>query len=191
MVFAITILAFPIELKEVKAEVPEVKVEPIPEPEMDWSNFTSIYEEDLEVAKAEELAIQKAKAEEKKQRVQQTSESDVMLLARVMHAEEGILRKKLSYEEAKMAHMLAGSVILNRRNMHYLGDTTIAEVIYAPGQYACIENLNQKIPQETIEWAQELIDNGPIGPSNMIYQAEFEQGSETYAHIGNQYFCCK
>lgn len=118
-------------------------------------------------------------------------EDDVLLLAKLMHAEEGVLRAKLPYEEAKQAHMLCGSVILNRLNMKHLGDTTIEEVIYAPGQYACTENLNQAVPEETIEWARELIENGPIGPSNMIYQAEFEQGSSTYAHIGNQYFCCK
>lgn len=118
-------------------------------------------------------------------------EDDVLLLAKLMHAEEGVLRAKLPYEEAKQAHMLCGSVILNRLNMKHLGDTTIEEVIYAPGQYACTENLNQAVPEETIEWARELIENGPIGPNNMIYQAEFEQGSSTYAHIGNQYFCCK
>lgn len=118
-------------------------------------------------------------------------EDEVLLLARLMHAEEGVLRVKLPYEDAKKAHMLCGSVALNRLNMHYLGDTTITEVIYAPGQYECIKNLNQAVPEETIEWARELIENGPIGPSNMIYQAEFEQGSSTYAHIGNQYFCCR
>lgn len=120
-----------------------------------------------------------------------TSEEEVILLAKLMHAEEGVLREQVSCEDAKRAHMLCGSVVLNRRNRHHLGDTTIEEVVYAPGQYDCIKNLNQPVPEETVEWARELIEKGPIGPSNMIYQAEFEQGSETYDHIGNQYFCCE
>lgn len=121
----------------------------------------------------------------------QADEEEVLLLAQLMHAEEGVLRRDLSSEDAKMAHMLCGSVVINRRNMNYRGAKTIKDVIYTKGQYACIENLNQKVPDETIEWARELLENGPIGPENMIYQAEFEQGSETVAHIGNQYFCCK
>ncbi len=130
-------------------------------------------------------------ATEEKAASQLISENDAILLAKLMHAEEGVLRVKLSYEDAKRAHMLCGSVVLNRLNMHYLGDTTITEVIYAPGQYECVKNLDQAVPEETVEWARELIENGPIGPSNMVYQAEFEQGSETYDHIGNQYFCCQ
>lgn len=121
----------------------------------------------------------------------QADEEEVLLLAQLMHAEEGVLRKKLSSEEAKKAHLLCGSVIIHRRNMNYRGAKTIKDVIYTPGQYACIENLNQKVPEETIEWARELLENGPIGPEDMIYQAEFEQGSETVDYIGNQYFCCK
>lgn len=123
--------------------------------------------------------------------VVQFTESDAMLLARLMHAEEGILRVTESPEDAKRAHMLAGSVVLRRLETNYLGAKTLEDVIYAPGQYASVGNLYQPVPEETVRWAQELIDNGPIGPSNMIYQAEFEQGSDTYDQIGNQFFCIK
>lgn len=117
------------------------------------------------------------------------SEEDVMLLAKLMHAEEGTLRYSLSYEDAKMAHMLCGSVVLHRLNMHYRGANTIEEVIYMSGQYASVENLDQEVPEETIQWARELLENGPMGPEDMIYQAEFEQGEDIYENIGNQYFC--
>lgn len=185
-----TVIWFILQVVEVEAKVsavPEVEVLPIQEvpKEMDWDKFTSIYEEDLKTVKAEEVAKKKTKS----QKVY--SESDVMLLARLMHAEEGILLKKLSPEDAKRAHMLAGSVALHRLEQKYLGAETLTEVIYSHGQYASVEKLNQKVPEETIQWAQELIDNGPIGPSNMIFQAEFEQGTDTYDHIGNQFFCCK
>lgn len=121
---------------------------------------------------------------------EQIEETDIMLLAKIMHAEEGVLRSRLSIEDAKRAHLLCGSVVLHRRNMNYLGAKTIKEVIYTPNQYASLEKLNQEVPEETIEWARELIKNGPIGPSDMIYQAEFQQGGSTYDHIDNQYFCC-
>lgn len=125
--------------------------------------------------------------------IQQESslESDVMLLAQIMHLEEGITRMYVSYEEAKMAHLLCGSVIIHRKNMNYMGAQTIRDVIFEPGQYASIGKLYQEeIPEETIQWARELIENGPIGPEDMIYQSQVEQGAGTYAHIYNQYFCC-
>lgn len=116
-------------------------------------------------------------------------ESEVILLAKLMHAEEGVLRQKLSPKEAKKAHMLCGSVVLHRKNMHYMGANTIADVIYTPGQYGSIKNLEQEVPEETIEWARELLQNGPLGPEDMIFQAEFPQGEDIFEYIGNQYFC--
>lgn len=118
------------------------------------------------------------------------SKSDVELLAKLMYAEEGIYIYKLSQAEAKYVCQLAGSVVLHRKNMEYGGADTIKEVIYANGQYECVNNgsINQKVPDIVYEWAEELLTNGPLGPSNMVYQAQFEQG-EVYEQIGNQYFC--
>jgi len=120
-------------------------------------------------------------------------QSDVELLARLMYAEEGIFIYKLSEEDAKYVNQLAGSVVLNRERINYKGAKSIKEVIYSEGQYACVENgtINQEVPQIVYEWAEELLENGPIGPKNMIYQAEFKQGSKVYKHIENQYFCLK
>ena len=118
-------------------------------------------------------------------------QSDVELLARLMYAEEGIFIYKLSEEDSKYVCQLAGSVVIHRKNMNYGGADTIEEVIYAEGQYQCVANgsINQEVPDIVYEWAEELLQNGPIGPENMVYQAEFEQGSEVYDHVGNQYFC--
>ncbi len=69
ILISLTVVAFlpTIVLRmQVNAKVPEVKVEKVSEPikqetEMDWSNFTSIYEEDILIAKAaEEEVRQKA-----------------------------------------------------------------------------------------------------------------------------------
>lgn len=121
-----------------------------------------------------------------------TSE-DVELLARLMYAEEGIFIYRLPENEAKYVNQLAGSVVLHRKNMNYRGAETIEEVIYDKGQYACVENgsIYQEVPDIVYKWAEELLKEGPLGPENMIYQAEFEQGSEVFDHIGNQYFCMK
>lgn len=121
-----------------------------------------------------------------------TSE-DVELLARLMYAEEGIFIYRLPENEAKYVNQLAGSVVLHRKNMNYRGAKTIEEVIYDNGQYACVENgsINQEVPDIVYGWAEELLKDGPLGPENMIYQAEFEQGSKVFDQIGNQYFCIK
>jgi hypothetical protein len=169
-------------------------VDSLPLPEDTYEEEYEVYAEYQEnTAEYEEVEekYQENYKEETQEKVDNASEEDeVMLLAKLMHAEEGVLRYKLSYDEAKLAHMLCGSVVINRRNMNYMGAKTIKDVIYTPGQYASLDSLEQDVPEETIEWARELIENGPIGPSNMIYQAQFEQGN-VYEHIGNQYFCTK
>ena len=121
------------------------------------------------------------------------TQSDVELLARLMYAEEGIFISKLPLEDAKYVNQLAGSVVLHRLNSSFDGCKTIRDVIYEPGQYDCVNRgtINQEIPDIELEWARELLENGPIGPENMVFQAEFKQGSGVYEHIGNQYFCVK
>lgn len=119
--------------------------------------------------------------------------SDVELLARLMYAEEGKFIYELSEEDAKYVNQLAGSVVLHRRNTNFDGCKTIRDVIYEKGQYDSVARgtLNQEVPDIVYEWAEELLQNGPIGPDNLVYQAEFPQGSEVYEHIGNQYFCIR
>lgn len=128
-------------------------------------------------------------AEEK----QRQKEYDKELLAHLMYGEEGILLsiKSVSDEDAKEAHMLAGSVVLNRKNMNYGGAQTVEEVIFAKNQYQCIEAgyFYMDVPNIVYEWAEELLENGPIGPENMVFQSQFTQGSGTYKKIYNQYFC--
>lgn len=162
--------------------------------------------------RAEMLAAEKARAEAEKAKAEEIkaeditslnydipiaegSEEEVLLLAQLMHAEEGMLCLSESPEDLKLAHLLAGSVVIHRRNMNYRGATTIQQVIFTPSQYESVPKLNQEVPDRTIEWARELLQNGPIGPDDLIYQSQRTQGNSlvegdtTYAHIGNQYFC--
>lgn len=118
---------------------------------------------------------------------------DVDLLARLMYAEVGIFLQTMSEEDAKEAFMLTGSVVLNRLKNPNLGYNNLKEVIYAKGQYQCVRNgsINNTPPEEVYQWANELLQFGPKGPDNMIFQSTFKQGTSTYKKIGNTYFCCK
>ena len=116
--------------------------------------------------------------------------SDLELLARLMYAEEGVLLQRLPEWQAQAAHKLCGSVVLHRLNCNFGGATTIEEVIYAPGQYSSANVLFQKeVPDIVYQWAEELLMYGPIGPENLVYQSQSQQGSDTYKQIYNQYFC--
>lgn len=106
------------------------------------------------------------------------------LLARLVYAEAG--------SESDELQQAVASVVLNRMNSDKFPDS-IDEVIYQrnPLQYACIEDGNiDKIPDErAIKNAYYIWDNGSILPDNVLYQAEFKQGSGLYKQIGNTYFC--
>lgn len=106
------------------------------------------------------------------------------LLARLVYAEAG--------SESDEHQQAVASVVLNRMNSDKFPDS-IDEVIYQrnPLQYACIEDGNiDKIPDErAIKNAYYIWDNGSILPDNVLYQAEFKQGSGVYKKIGNTYFC--
>ena len=106
------------------------------------------------------------------------------LLARLVYAEAG--------SESDEHQQAVASVVLNRMNSDKFPDS-IDEVIYqrSPLQYACIEDGNiDKIPDErAIKNAYYIWDNGSILPDNVLYQAEFKQGSGVYKQIGNTYFC--
>lgn len=114
------------------------------------------------------------------------------------------------YELSLMAHLLmgecgatcnddemlylTGAVVLNRVQSEYFPNS-IEEVIYQPGQYQCTELMNSGFYKEPTErcWriAEELLISGYDIPSNVLYQAEFKQGSGVYKKVQNMYFCYK
>jgi len=122
---------------------------------------------------------------------------NVELLAQMMYAEEGVFFSRFANEPEMIerVHKLAGSVVLHRLNSHFSGAQTLADVLYAPGQYdyRTIQRVEkgQNLPPQVYQWAEELLTEGAIGPDTLVFQAEFRQGSEVYEHIGNQYFCCR
>ena len=108
---------------------------------------------------------------------------DLELLAHLIYSEVG--------DEGEEAMYYAGSVVLNRiRNGEYPND--LYSVIYQKGQYEVTWNggLYKEEPSDiAYEVAADLLEEGSILPEGVIFQAEFEQGSDTFKIIGNTYFC--
>lgn len=119
--------------------------------------------------------------------------SDKELLSQIMYAEEGVFFREYEKDPAKVerVHKLAGSAVLHRLENNHMGANSLADVLYAEGQYAkqTISKVEegQDIPEIVYVWAEQLINEGALGPKGMIYQAQFAQG-EFYEQIGNQIF---
>lgn len=96
---------------------------------------------------------------------------------------------------------LVGYVVLNRVNDSRYPNT-IREVLEQSGQYCGMERGVRFAARYTnpgeghavsraYAIAQELLENRnniPV-PSNVLFQAEFAQGTNVYKQIGNTYFC--
>lgn len=105
------------------------------------------------------------------------------LLAHLIYSEVG--------SDGEESMWLAGSVVINRiNNSEYPDD--LWSVVYQKGQYEVTWNggLYKEEPNDiAYEVAAELLNSGSITPSEVIFQAEFTQGSGVYDKIGNTYYC--
>lgn len=106
-----------------------------------------------------------------------TYENNLYWLSHIIYAESGS-----SYCTDEL-QLLVGSVVLNRVNNPNFPDS-IYNVIHDPGQYQPTWNgaINKEPDERAINNAKYLLDNGPI-ESNIIFQAEFSQGTNTYKVI--------
>lgn len=114
-----------------------------------------------------------------------TTEGEIDLLARLMTAEQG-------YNADEEDYYLTGSVVINRIKSNSFPNS-MYEVIYQsnPDQYQCISNgsINREYDEVAWEIAEELLTYGTSINERVVYQAEFEQGSEIYTQRGNTYYC--
>ena len=115
---------------------------------------------------------------------------NLLLLSKIVHAEAG---SNWLTEEHRQ---LVASVVINRVKSSKFPNS-IYDVIYQRGQYAPVwsgyfENL---IPSKACVYsASEVLANGSIAPDNVVFQANFVQGSGVYKCIydnilGATYFC--
>lgn len=116
---------------------------------------------------------------------------ELMLLARVINAEAG--------EGCSIEHnQLVGCVVMNRVKSKAFPNT-IAGVVYQRGQYSCVGNSRFNAQPSTIAMnaAKYVLDGKAYCPSDVVYQANFPQGSgvykKFYVHTGyfssTTYFC--
>lgn len=111
------------------------------------------------------------------------NEEELELLAHLVYAETGNL--------GKQAMMYTGSVVLNRVAYNRYYPNTIKEVIFQRGQYACTwdGHFEWTPSQDAYDVAYELLKNGSVLPSGVVFQSEFRQGDFVYAIMGNTYYC--
>jgi cell division protein YceG involved in septum cleavage len=110
---------------------------------------------------------------------------DVYLLARLINAEAA--------SNNTLDKQYVGAVVMNRLRSGYWGNT-LKGVIYAKGQYACTwngsRNFRSTPPQDCIDIATALLKGETYGvPSNVIFQAQFKQGSGVWKKVGSHYYC--
>lgn len=120
--------------------------------------------------------------------VQEPDPDEVYLMAHLIYGEAG--------NQDDECQLAVGSVVLNRVK-HKRYPNTIKGVIFQKGQYACTwdGNFDKEPSKRAWKNAYWLLENelseNPIEiiPKNVIYQAQFEQGSGVYRKIGTETFC--
>ena len=80
-----------------------------------------------------------------------------------------------------------GSVVLNRGASDKFPNT-VYDVIYQPGQYSTASYLASQVPtQEVLDVTDYLLRNGSDYPADVLYQANFAQGSGVYMTLSTSY----
>lgn len=186
-----TILATWCLLQTIVVEAKEwdinVKVEAIPAleaEEINWSNFTSIYEEDLLTAKAEEakMVAEAEAVKEAKVRVQSETEHDeVWYLAKGIHGEASVCDRDEKYR--------VGTVIMNRVERSDYPNTVRG--VISSGEYSCYQDsrwYSEEPSQEEWEIAKDIYENGVrVFESNVVYQSKHAHGEIVFVSEWHEY----
>ena len=107
------------------------------------------------------------------------SDDDVWYLSRVIQAESGYCQREMMEG--------VGSVVLNRVADDRFPDS-IPEVIQQPGQYSTLSWLSSQTPtEEVMDVTIDLLENGSKFPPEVVWQANFPQGSGTYQTLSTSY----
>lgn len=145
-----------------------------------------VIEENLEQEENEEIEITFLKSEDS----QWWSDEELELLARLIYCEAG------SDEISDEHQQLVAQVVINRVNDDRFPNT-ISEVIYQKGQYACVGNTrwnSEEVPERCYNNALKVLNGEVQAPDNLIFQANFEQGTEIYKIFKTSYsitYFCK
>lgn len=116
------------------------------------------------------------------------SEDDVYYLAAAIYREAG--------GESDYVQLLVANVIINRVNSA-MYPNTIYGVLTQRGQYGMMWKYGVSFPSGADEAtktrcydiARRILGGERVCPENVLFQAEFPQGSGVFAKVGNIYFC--
>lgn len=109
------------------------------------------------------------------------TDEDLFVLSHIIQCEAG-------YCEREMMEGV-GSVVLNRVADERFPNT-IYEVVNQPGQYRPVMSgtfQNAQPTDEVIDVAIDLLTNGSKLPANVVWQANFPQGTGTYKTLSTSY----
>lgn len=99
--------------------------------------------------------------------------------------------------ENEEIQLLVANVVINRVNSSFYPDT-IYDVLTEYGQYGMMWEYGIEFP----DWADESVKNQCYSvarrvlegerfcPENVLFQAEFEQGSGIFKQFGDEYYFC-
>ena len=167
-----------------KAEVEAVSTEPTPIAGVTLVLGTYYSKEEVSIEKLEETYVTACEQVEEVEEATSRSYTDEELdmLSHLIMGESG--------GESDTCQLYVGSVVLNRVN-HEKFPNTIKEVIFQKGQYACTwdGNYDKEPTEKCIENARYLLENGSVLPENVIFQANFKQGTGVYEYLEGLYFC--
>lgn len=151
---------------------------------------TTTANDEIETPTAEPVEIEvvtpevEVKPVEEVEPVKTVDPEDLEILAHLLRGEAGS-----DWCSDEMVYYV-GSVVLNRVAAKDFPDT-IEGVVFQKGQYACTwdGNYDRKPTERHYRIAEDLLLNGSLLPEDVVFQAEFKQGSAVYAKVQNMYFC--
>lgn len=119
---------------------------------------------------------------------EESTNDDLYYLAAAIYREAG--------GESEQVQLLVANVIINRVNSSMYPDT-IYGVLTQRGQYGMMWKYGVSFPSGADEAtktqcysvARRILNGERVCPGNVLFQAEFPQGSGTFTKIGNMYFC--
>lgn len=91
----------------------------------------------------------------------------------------------------KLDELMVGAVVMNRVHSDKYPDT-LKECIEQSGQYACYSNgsyQSKKLTDSEIASAKQVLSGEFAIPENVVFQAQFVQGSYTFMINGVHYYC--
>lgn len=123
------------------------------------------------------------------EKVKSYTEDDLFYLAAAVCREAG--------GESEEIQLLVANVIINRVNSS-LYPNTIYEVLTEYKQYGTMWKYgvsfpnwaDKKVKEQCYSVAQRILEGERYCPENVLFQAEFEQGSGVYKQFGDDYYFC-